>query len=287
MEIIIEDTLSAMADLLEQPLERRPDAVRKIMAPTRASIPMPGDLVDIHHGGGGFRTDAEDPRYLPAVRRLIERDVLGQVRRELTLAAERLSGAEQPDVVKVMFMLGNPDHDHLMKISGGYYGMGGGSEWLYLLAWPSDEVIGRIGALAVHEFHHLVRFTNVVWDPVAVTVGEHVVAEGLAEAFVRELLGPEAMGPWSSMVTGADYERAYELIMADFELAGMRHTPAYVLGDTATRNFGGEPRGIPDMAGYAVGLNLVDRALAATGLSAAEATVLPAAELLRRGGVRP
>lgn len=189
---------------------------------------------------------------------MIERDVLGQVRRELALASERLGGAKQPDLVKVMFMLGNPDHEHLMKIAGGYYGMGGGSEWLYLLAWPSEEVIGRIGALAVHEFHHLVRFANVVWDPVAVTVGEHVVAEGLAEAFVRELLGPEAMGPWSSMVTGPEYERAHELIMADFDLAGMQHTPAYVLGDSATRNFGGEPRGIPDMAGYAVGLNLVE-----------------------------
>ncbi|GAA4916599.1 uncharacterized protein YjaZ [Nonomuraea thailandensis] len=287
MEILVEDTLTAMADLLEQPLERRPDAVREIMAPTRSSIPMPGDIVDIHHNGGGFRADADDPRYLPAVRRMIERDVLGQVRRELALASERLGGAKQPDLVKVMFMLGNPDHEHLMKIAGGYYGMGGGSEWLYLLAWPSEEVIGRIGALAVHEFHHLVRFANVVWDPVAVTVGEHVVAEGLAEAFVRELLGPEAMGPWSSMVTGPEYERAHELIMADFDLAGMQHTPAYVLGDSATRNFGGEPRGIPDMAGYAVGLNLVDRALAATGLSAAEATVLPAAELMRRGGVRP
>ncbi|MEV0612142.1 DUF2268 domain-containing putative Zn-dependent protease [Nonomuraea sp. NPDC050404] len=287
MEIIVTDTLTAMADLLEQPLERRPDAVREIMAPTRSSIPMPGDIVDIHHNGGGFRVDADDPRYLPAVRRMIEQDVLGQVRHALTLSAERLSGAKQPDLVKVMLMLGNPDNEHLMRISGGYYGMGGGSEWLYLLAWPSDEVIGRIGALAVHEFHHLVRFSNVVWDPVAVTVGEHVIAEGLAEAFVRELLGPEAMGPWSSMVTGEEYERAYELITANFDLAGMMNTPAYVLGDSATRNFGQEPRGIPDMAGYAVGLNLVDRALTAAGLSAAEATVLPAAELLRRAGIRP
>lgn len=55
MEILVEDTLTAMADLLEQPLERRPDAVREIMAPTRSSIPMPGDIVDIHHNGGGFR----------------------------------------------------------------------------------------------------------------------------------------------------------------------------------------------------------------------------------------
>ncbi|MGP4100795.1 DUF2268 domain-containing protein [Nonomuraea sp. KM90] len=287
MEFIVHDTLTAMAELLEQPVERRPDALRELLAPMREAIPVPGDIVGIHHQGGGFRVDADDPRYLPAVRRMIEADVLGQVRRELTRASERLGGAKQADSLQVMFVMGNPDDEHLMTTTGGYYGMGGAPGWLYLLAWPSPEVIGRIGHLAVHEFHHNVRYTNVEWNPVTVTVGEHVVAEGLAEAFVRELSGAEAMGPWSSMVTGEAFERAHERIMADFDLQGMQNTPAYVLGDSAVRNFGQEPRGIPDMAGYAVGLSLVDRALAVTGLSAAEATLLPAAELLRRGGVRP
>ncbi|WP_327581988.1 DUF2268 domain-containing protein [Nonomuraea sp. NBC_00507] len=286
MEFIVHDTLAAMAGLLEKPLEDRPEALREMLAPMRSAIPVPGDIVGIHHQGGGFRVDADDPRYLPAVRRMIEADVLGQVRRELERASEALREAKQADSLQVMFVLGNPDDEHLMKITGGYYGMGGSPGWLYLLAWPSEEVIGRIAHCAVHEFHHNVRFTNVEWNPVTVTVGEHVLAEGLAEAFVRELSGPEAMGPWSSMVTGEAFDRAYELIMADFDLEGMRHTSAYVLGDTAVRNFGQEPRGIPDMAGYAVGLRLVDRVLAATGLTAAEATLLPAAELMRRGGIR-
>ncbi|SEH01520.1 Uncharacterized protein YjaZ [Nonomuraea solani] len=286
MELHIHDTLTTMAGLLERPLGERPALLREMLTPMRPAIPMPGDIVDLHHGGGGFRVDADDPRYLPAVRRMIEADVLGQVRRELTRASERLGDAEQAGALQIMFVLGNPDDEHLMTTTGGYYGMGGAPGWLYLLAWPSDDVIGRIAHLAVHEFHHNVRFTNVEWNPVTVTVGEHVVAEGLAEAFVRELSGPGAMGPWSSMVTGDAYDLAYERIMADFDLAGMQYTSAYVLGDGVARKFGQEPRGIPDMAGYAVGLNLVDRALAATGLSAAEATLLPAAELMRRGGVR-
>ncbi|MEU8357031.1 DUF2268 domain-containing putative Zn-dependent protease [Nonomuraea sp. NPDC048882] len=287
MEFIVHDTLTAMAELLEQPLERRPGLLREVLAPIREVIPMPGDIVDIHQQGGGFLVDTDDPRYLPAVRRMIETDVLGQVRRELERASERLHAAKQADSLQIMFMMGNPDNEHLMTTAGGYYGMGGAPGWLYLLAWPSEEVLGRICHLAVHEFHHNVRYTNVEWNPATVTVGEHVVAEGLAEAFVRELSGAEAMGPWSSMVTGEEFDRAYELIMADFDLAGMQHTSAYVLGDSAMRRFGQEPRGIPDMSGYAVGLNLVDRALAATGLSAAEATVLPVAELMRRGGIRP
>ncbi|MGN9844192.1 DUF2268 domain-containing protein [Nonomuraea sp. H19] len=286
MEFIIHDTLTAMADLLGRPLESRPGALRELLAPMRSAIPMPGDIVDIHHQGGGFRVDADDPRYLPAVRRMIEADVLGQVRHELERASERLRKAKQADSLQVMFVMGDPGDEHLMKGSGGYYGMGGAPGWLYLLAWPSEEVIGRIAHLAVHEFHHSVRFANVEWNPVTVTVGEHVVAEGLAEAFVRELSGPQAMGPWSAMVTGEEFDRAYELIMADFGLAGMQHTSAYVLGDSAMRKFGQEPRGIPDMAGYAVGLRLVDQALAATGLTATEATLLPAAELMRRAGIR-
>ncbi|MGN9784515.1 DUF2268 domain-containing protein [Nonomuraea sp. ZG12] len=282
MRFIVHDTVAAMAGLLRQPLDRRPDALRELLAPIRSAVPMPGDIVDIHHQGGGFRVDADDPRYLDAVQRLAAADVLGQVERELTRAAGALSHLKQAETLQVMFVLGNPDDEHLMKVSGGYYGMGGAPGWLYLLAWPDEEIIGRIAHLAVHEFHHNVRYTNVEWNPATVTVGEHVVAEGLAEAFVRELSGPEAMGPWSGMVRGEEYDRAYELIMADFELAGMQHTSAYVLGDSAMRLFGQEPRGIPDMSGYAVGLRLVEEHLAATGMTAAQATGLPVAELVRR-----
>ncbi|MER6506003.1 DUF2268 domain-containing putative Zn-dependent protease [Nonomuraea sp. NPDC001636] len=284
MEFIVHDTLTAMADLLTRPLADRPEALREMLAPIRPAIPVPGDIVDIHHQGGGFRVDAEDARYLPAVRAMIEADVLGQVRKELERASHALKEARQAASLQVMFVLGDPGDEHLMQVSGGYYGMGGSPGWLYLLGWPSEEVIGRIAHCAVHEFHHNVRHTNVEWDPRKVTVGEHVVAEGLAEAFVRELSGPEAMGPWSRMVTGEELERAHELIMDAFDLEGMGNTPAYVLGDRAMRRFGQEPRGIPDMAGYAVGLRLVDRALAAKGLSAAEATLLPAAQLLDQLG---
>ncbi|MDF2704627.1 MAG: peptidase [Nonomuraea muscovyensis] len=280
MTFIVHDTLTAMAALLERPLDQRPDALRELLAPMRSAIPMPGDIVDIHHLGSGFRVDADDPRYLDAVHRMIDADVLGQVERELTRARERFADAPQGDSLQVMFMLGNPDDDYLMRVAGGYYGMGGSPGWLYLLAWPTDETIGRIAHCAVHEYHHNVRYRSVEWDPAAVTVAEHVVAEGLAEAFVRELSGPEAMGPWSSMVTGEAFDAAYAKIMADADLAGMTHTPAYVLGDTAMTRFGAEPRGIPDMAGYAVGLRWVDAHLAATGMTATEASLLPASRIL-------
>ncbi|MEV6151988.1 DUF2268 domain-containing putative Zn-dependent protease [Nonomuraea sp. NPDC052129] len=280
MEFIVQDTLTPMAELLEQPLQRRPDLLRELLAPIRQVIPVPGDIVDIHHQGSGFRVDAEDPRYLPALHAMMEADVLGQIERELHRAADRLSGLKLPDSLRVLFVLGDPGSEQLMKVTGGYYGMGSSPGLLYLLGWPSEEIIGRIAHCAVHEFHHQARYTNVPWHP---TVGEHVISEGLAEAFVRELSGVEAMGPWSSMVSGEELERAYEKIMADFDLEGMHLTSAYVLGDTTVARFGQEPRGIPDMAGYAVGLRLVDAHLAATGMTVAESTALPLSQLVRRG----
>ncbi|MEU4407033.1 DUF2268 domain-containing putative Zn-dependent protease [Streptosporangium sp. NPDC023963] len=289
MEITVHDTPRAMLDLAGLPLERRPEALRAMLAPMREAIPMPGDLVDIHHTGGGFRVDRDDDRHLPALRRLVEQDVRGRIEDALRSAWRHLGDAvpdiKGPESLQVMLVLGDPGDAYLTNVAGGYYGMGGSPGWLYLLAWPSDDVIGRIAHCAVHEFHHQVRYHNVEWNPATVTVGEHVVSEGLAEAFVRELSGPEAMGPWSGMVTGAEFDRAYETITAAAGLQGMWNTPAYVLGDTAMSRFGWEPAGVPDMAGYGVGLRIVDAHLAASGLTAARSTVLPGEEILRNAGV--
>ncbi|WP_440099277.1 DUF2268 domain-containing protein [Streptosporangium sp. H16] len=289
MEITVHDTPRAMLDLANLPLERRPEALRAMLAPMREAIPMPGDLVDIHHMGGGFRVDRDDDRHLPALRRLVEQDVRGRIEDALRSAWRHLGDAvpdlKGPESLRVMLVLGDPGDAYLMDVAGGYYGMGGSPGWLYLLAWPSDDVIGRIAHCAVHEFHHQVRYHNVEWNPATVTVGEHVVSEGLAEAFVRELSGPEAMGPWSGMVTGAELDRAYETIIAAAGLRGMWNTPAYVLGDAAMRRFGQEPAGVPDMAGYGVGLRIVDAHLAASGLTVAQSTVLPGEEILRNAGV--
>jgi uncharacterized protein YjaZ len=222
-----------LLELLELPVRERATALGELLKPMYAHVPIPGDPVDLPHPGGGVRVDRDDERY-----------------RAWEALTEAVPGIRGPESLQVVLILGNPDDHYLTGTAGGYYGMGGVPGWIYLLAWPSDEVIGRIAHCAVHEFHHQVRYHNVEWNPMTVTVGEHIVAEGLAEAFVRELSGVDAMGPWSKMVTGNDFDRAYAKILADAGLAGMRHTSAYVLGDTAAQKFGQQPVGIPDMAGY-------------------------------------
>ena len=62
--------------------------------------------------------------------------------------------------------------------------------------------------------------------------------------------------------------------------AAVAKTAAYVLGDTTARRFGSPPVGIPDMAGYAVGLRIVDAHLARSEMTVAESTNLTGAEIL-------
>ncbi|MFF4953184.1 DUF2268 domain-containing protein [Streptomyces chattanoogensis] len=294
MKIVVHDTASAMLDLLQRPLEERPDALREMLNPLQKVMATVGDagvdLVHMHHRlGSGFRIDREDSRYLPAVRQMQDAGVWNQIEDSLTTAWERISaavpGIQHAETVHVVVVLGNPDDDHLTVRSAGYFGMGGIPGAIHLTIWPTETSLKKIAYGAAHELHHNVRYANVIWDPMAVTVGEYVVAEGLAEAFVRELAGEQAMGPWSKALSDAQLDSAYEKISADIDVAGMQNLTAYVLGDATAERMGQQPVGLPDFAGYGVGLRMVDAHLAASGLTAAQSTALSAREILVNAGV--
>ncbi|MFE7311841.1 DUF2268 domain-containing protein [Streptomyces sp. NPDC057555] len=291
MRIVVHDTTSTMLDLLRRPLEERPDALRAILSPLRGAMSVMGevDLVQMHQQGCGFRLDREDPRYLPAVRQLRDAGVRDRIEDSLAAAWARI-GAAVPGIrhagtVHVVVVLGDPDDHHLTVRDAGCIGLGGIPGAILLMVWPTDTNVRRIGHVAAHELHHNVRYANVHWDPTTVTVGEQVVAEGLAEAFVRELAGEQAMGPWSKTLTGAELDRAYGKVTAGIDVAGMRNLPAYVYGDATAERMGQPPVGLPDCAGYAVGLRIVDAHLAVSGLTAARSTALPAREILTNAGV--
>ncbi|MFG2290644.1 DUF2268 domain-containing protein [Streptomyces sp. NPDC048595] len=291
MKIVVHDTASAMLDLLQRPLEERPEALREILSPLEGPMSVMGavDLVQMHQQGSGFRLDREDARYLSALRRMRDAGVWNRVEDSLTSAWQRISGAvpgiQHAETVHVVLVLGDPDDDHLTVRSAGYLGMGGIPGAIHLMMWPTDTSLRKIGHAAAHELHHNVRYANVVWNPMTVTVGEQVVAEGLAEAFVRELAGEQAMGPWSQALTGAELDRAYEKVTAGIDVAGMQNLPAYVYGDAVAQRMGQPPVGLPDFAGYAAGLRIVDAHLAASGMSAAQSTALSAREVLVNAGV--
>ncbi|SHF59549.1 DUF2268 domain-containing protein [Streptoalloteichus hindustanus] len=291
MKIVVHDTASATLDLLRRPVAERADALREMLSPLESAMAVMGDvdLVQMHTTmGSGFRIDQDDPRYASALHQMRDAGVWRRIEETLSAAAARLTAvpdARHAETVHVVLVLGNPDDDHLTVRSEGYFGMGGFPGAIQLVMWPTETSLEKIGYCAAHELHHNVRYANVVWNPATVTVGEHVVAEGLAEAFVRELAGEQAVGPWSQRLTGAELDRAYDRITADIDLAGMHNLLPYVMGDATARHMGQEPVGLPDFAGYAVGLRIVDAHLAATGLTAAQSVALPAREILRNAGV--
>jgi uncharacterized protein YjaZ len=244
-------------------------------------------LKQIHEQGDGFRVNVDDARYAEAWQRLVQADAWGQLRRELAKAWEYqrsvLPGIRHPDTVEVVLTLGNPDDPIFIDRTLGYYGMGATPGSIWLVAWPTDYNVTRIGACGVHEFAHNLRTPNVETQ---FNLAEWVVQEGLAEIFVVEVCGADSTGAWYAGVTGPVLDAAYDKVTGAFGTgSSFADWTGYVLGDDIAARMGRRPEGIPHMGGYAVGRRIVERYLEKTGLKAAQAIVRPTAEILAGAGV--
>ncbi len=254
------------------------------VAVMRVTAYAPAGPVESHHLGNGFRVDVDKGElYRHALDRLERADAWGQVDRCLTEAYHHQLAAtpdmRTPDELHVVLLLGDPTDPFFVNVTGGYFGIGGFSGYLTLTVWPTDANKRKVGYCAVHALNHNLRFSNVVWNVGTVTVGDQMVSEGLAEAFVRELYGRDAMGPWGD--PAKDDEDAYRIVIDHLDVAGMANLSAYVHGDETTRRMGGTTVGLPTGVTYVAGLRLVDAHAAATGLSASQSTLLPAADIIR------
>jgi uncharacterized protein YjaZ len=163
--------------------------------------------------------------------------------------------------------------------------MGTISGHIWMVAWPTDYNVSRIGACGVHELAHNIRTPNVQGQ---FDLEEWVIHEGLAEMFTVEVCGPDSTGAWYVPVTGKVLDAAWEKVTKAFGTG--RSFPdwtPYVLGDEVARRMGLRPVGVPHMGGYAVGRAIIERYLAATGLKAAQAIVRPTDEILAGAGLQP
>jgi uncharacterized protein YjaZ len=287
IQIDVRDDAAALAHLFTLPAAARLDALAALRGLSAFDEGPMSMLKQIHEKGDGFRVHVDDPRYAPALERLVEADAWGQLRRELSRAWEYqrsvLPGIRHPDRVEVVLTLGNPDDSIFVERTLGYYGMGSAPGSIWLVAWPTDYNVTRIGACGVHELAHNLRTPNVEG---AFNLAEWIVHEGLAEAFTVEVCGAGSTGGWYAGVTGPALEAAYRKVTGAF---GTGRTFAdwspYVLGDQVAERMGVQPVGMPHMGGYAVGRLIVERYLDATGLKAAQAIVRPSGEILAGAGV--
>lgn len=289
IEIDVRDDAAAMTHLLSLPAAARMDALaamRGISAFDDAPMKM---LKQIHERGDGFRVGVDDPRYPGALQRLIKADAWGQLRRDLGRAWEYqrsvLPGIRHPDRVEVVLTLGNPDDPIFIERTLGYYGMGATPGSIWMVAWPNDYNLTRIGACGVHELAHNLRTPNL---ETRFNLAEWVIQEGLAEIFTVEVCGPDSTGAWYSEVTGSALDNALEKVTGAFGSGkSFPDWTPYVLGDEVAGRMGLRLAGVPHMGGYAVGRRIVERYLASTGLKAAQAIVRPTAEILAGAGIPP
>lgn len=68
-----------------------------------------------------------------------------------------------------------------------------------------------------------------MWDPMTVTVGEHVVSEGLADAFARQLYGDE-LGYARIGVPSLHDDAVFAKVLTGLDVTGMQNFTAWVRG---------------------------------------------------------
>jgi uncharacterized protein YjaZ len=287
IEIDVHDDATALAHLLTLPVPARLEALAEMHGISSFDQNAMARLKEVHENGDGFRVNVDDPRYAPALARLVEADAWGQLRRDLARAWEYqrsvLPGIRHPERIDVTLTLGNPDDPVFVDRTLGYYGMGAVPGTIWLVAWPTDYNLTRIGACGVHELAHNLRTPNI---ETRFNLAEWVIHEGLAEVFTVEVCGRGSTGAWYADVVGPELDAAFAKVTGAFDTGnGFADWTPLVLGDLVAARIGAPPAGVPHMGGYAVGRIIVERFLKATGLRAAQAITRPVSEILAGAGI--
>lgn len=163
----------------------------------------------------------------------------------------------------------------------GYSGMGGTPGEIFLTYdTPNEYNLTRLPGLAVHELHHNIRFSLFPWGP-HITLGDYMISEGLAESFAAALYGEPIVGYYVSDITADDLETARHLIAGNVDTTNFNLMRGYIFGRWIAGQMGIPDVGMPNFGGYAVGYHTVQAYLRRTGKTIEEATLRPAAEIIK------
>lgn len=289
------NALDGLRRALEAPVDARDDVfVREVMEPLRSlwepSLRYMGamaqgvtDPLDVAKLFRFYRPELGAERGLAALDELERAGAWRACVSAFEQAIDALDpvghGLRLPEA-NVSFVLADPDG--MDARLGSYTGVGNVPGWSLLLAWPTEFNLPRLPAIVTHEFHHNVRFAfEPAWP---MTLGQYLVAEGLAEAFAAHFHGEEKLGRWTTGLAEADLASvrprfAQALLTQDFNVVR-----GFIFGDWAASEHGYEAQGVPDFAGYAMGYRMVREALARSGWSVVEATYRPWREIVAASG---
>lgn len=219
---------------------------------------------------------------LDALAKLEESASLSDCVQTVEAAVEKLNPqANRVDFpgVKFSMMLADPDTPGFLETQKGVVGSGSYLDWILVTVWPTDYNLPRLPAITAHELHHKVRLAFEPWTD-AITVGQYLVLEGLAEAFAAEMFGDEMLGPWSKALTEEELGSARPVMREALEVKGFDEVRGYIFGDFAAAQSGYTPRGLPDFVGYSLGYRMVQEYLRHTNQSVVEATYVPWREIV-------
>ncbi len=147
---------------------------------------------------------------------------------------------------------------------------------------PDERNLPHLAGLVAHEMHHLARFRAFPFT-MQTSVAEYIVLEGMAESFAASLFGEEVVGYYVTQFDETMLDTAKSLIAAGLQKTGFNVIRSYIFGDALAVQNGYEPLGgMPAYGGYAVGYHVVQAFLRRTGLSAVEATFVPADEIVAK-----
>jgi len=168
-----------------------------------------------------------------------------------------------------------------IPLQRGYSGNGSTPGYIMTLYGDATEYsISRLQGATVHEFHHNIRFSLFPFH-MGVTVGEYIIAEGLAESFAAELYGEDKVGFYVTDFDQSRFDETKKIIGDAIHLSGFHQVRGYIFGDTLSDTMGLPKVGVPNFAGYAMGYHVVQHYLKQTGKTVAEATFASSDEIIR------
>jgi uncharacterized protein YjaZ len=167
----------------------------------------------------------------------------------------------------------------------GYTGFGSIPGWVMTVYGKADDyTLPRLKGTTVHELNHNIRSVVAPINFMEVTLAYYMVMEGLAEAFAAELYGEDLVGYYVTDFNEGEIAQAKTVIGGALNVTGFNAVRGYIFGDALADTYGFPKAGVPPFAGYAIGYRVVQQFRQRTGKSVAEATFLPAEQIIAESG---
>lgn len=193
--------------------------------------------------------------------------------------------ADRITLDQVTFALIITDPAKALPEMKGYGGFGGFPGYIMVtISDPNDYVLPRIKAATAHELFHNIDFSLEPFNPMMTTVGEYIIAEGLAEAFAAHLYGEDVVGYMVTDLNESEIEHARRVIGEALKVSGFDKIRGYVFGSRIAQRMGFDDVNVPDYAGYAIGYRVVQQYLKRTGKSVPETVFVSPAEIIEESG---